>query len=85
MDHDEREFRRLLAVNVHRYRETLGLTIEAAAERGDLAPRQWSRIESGEAPRQGATKRSPQAPAERLRTPNPSPRIHEVMSCGPCT
>jgi transcriptional regulator with XRE-family HTH domain len=48
MDRDERELRRLLAANVLRCRGTLGLTIEAAAERGDLAPRQWCRIESGE-------------------------------------
>jgi transcriptional regulator with XRE-family HTH domain len=48
MDREEREVRRLLAANVLRYRGALGLTIEAAAERGDLAPRQWSRIEAGE-------------------------------------
>ena len=48
MDRDEREIRRVLAANVLRFRAALGLTIEAAAERGDLAPRQWSRIEAGE-------------------------------------
>lgn len=49
MDRDEREIRRLLAGNVHRYRGTLGLTIEAAAERGDLTERQWQKVEAGEA------------------------------------
>jgi transcriptional regulator with XRE-family HTH domain len=48
MDRDERELRRVLASNVLRHRGTLGLTVEAAAERGDLAPRQWSRVESGD-------------------------------------
>jgi transcriptional regulator with XRE-family HTH domain len=49
MDRDERELRRLLAVNVHRYRGTLGLTVEAAAERSDLDRRYWTKIEAGEA------------------------------------
>jgi transcriptional regulator with XRE-family HTH domain len=49
MDRDEHELRRKLAANVLRYRGTLGLTIEAAAERGDLDRRQWQKVEAGEA------------------------------------
>ena len=49
MDPDERELRRLLAINVHRYRDTLGLSVEAAAERSDLDRRYWTKIEAGEA------------------------------------
>lgn len=48
MDQDERELRRLLAANVHRYRGTLGLTVEAAAERADLDRRHWQKVEAGE-------------------------------------
>jgi transcriptional regulator with XRE-family HTH domain len=49
MDRDERALRRLLATNVRRCRETLGLTLEAAAERGDLDRRYWQKVEDGEA------------------------------------
>jgi transcriptional regulator with XRE-family HTH domain len=49
MDRDEREVRRLLAANVLRFRAALGLTVETAAERGDLDRRQWQRVEAGEA------------------------------------
>lgn len=49
MDRDERELRRRLAANVLHYRGTLALTIEAAAERGDLDRRYWQKIEAGEA------------------------------------
>jgi transcriptional regulator with XRE-family HTH domain len=49
MDHDERELRRLLAANVTRYRGTLGLTVETAAERADLDRRHWQKVEAGEA------------------------------------
>ncbi len=48
MDPEERAIRRMLAANVRRFRQGLHLSIEAASERGDLAPRQWSRIEAGE-------------------------------------
>ena len=48
MDPDERELRRLLAANVIHYRETLGLTVEEAAERGAVDRRQWQRVEAGE-------------------------------------
>jgi transcriptional regulator with XRE-family HTH domain len=49
MDHDERELRRLLATNVARFRGTLGLSVEIAAERGDLDRRYWQKVEAGEA------------------------------------
>jgi transcriptional regulator with XRE-family HTH domain len=49
MDPDERELRRLLAVNVSRYRSTLGLSVEEAAARADLDRRQWQKVEAGEA------------------------------------
>jgi transcriptional regulator with XRE-family HTH domain len=49
MDPVERELRRVLADNVARYRNTLELTVEAAAERGDLTGRQWQKVEAGEA------------------------------------
>jgi len=38
-----------LARNVRRHRNALGLTIEAASQRGGLHPRVWQRIESNEA------------------------------------
>jgi transcriptional regulator with XRE-family HTH domain len=49
MDADERELRRVLAENVARYRSTLELTVEAAAELADLTGRQWQKVEAGEA------------------------------------
>jgi transcriptional regulator with XRE-family HTH domain len=49
MDPDERELRRLLATNAARYRGTLGLSIEQAAERADLDRRYWQKVEAGEA------------------------------------
>jgi transcriptional regulator with XRE-family HTH domain len=48
MDPDERELRRVLAVNVVLYRNTLKLTVEQAAEHADLDRRHWQKVEAGE-------------------------------------
>jgi transcriptional regulator with XRE-family HTH domain len=44
----ERVIRRNLARNVRQARAAQTLTMEAAAERGGLEPRQWQRVEAGE-------------------------------------
>jgi transcriptional regulator with XRE-family HTH domain len=44
----ERTIRRNLARHVRQARAVQTLTIEAAAERSGLEPRQWQRVEAGE-------------------------------------